>query len=797
MSKEIKCSHCQLEFPEDVMIKDEVNGETVHFCCKGCQGVYKILHEEDLDSFYNKVGNRKLAPPTEKLLDSSTFDSEAFQKQYLKEREGFYEISLVIEGIHCSACVWLNEQVLYERDGVIDASINFSTHRAKVLFDKNKVKLSEIVELIRAIGYDAYPFEVSEQKSRLDRERRDYYIRMSVAIFGTMNIMWIAIALYTGYFTGIEQSMKNILNIAEWIISTPVLFYSGWIFFRGAYYGLKNRYVNMDLLIASGSLLTYLYSIYITLYELGEAYFDSVSMIITFILIGKFLELLSKRNISENLDLISKYQPTEVEIIKDGKSERILVEDVKVGDNIVIRAGERVGVDGTVQSGSGSLDESSLTGEFQPVRKDIGDQIWSGTLLQEGYLEVRADESYKSSRISKLVELLEDAISSKPDIENMANRISGVFSSVILIISLLTFMGWYFYSDSFNTSFIIAVSVIIIACPCALGLATPIATLIGLNLGTKRGLLFKEAKHLETVAKARYLAIDKTGTITVGKPIVTDFQKFGEFDIEPLIALLKSSKHPVSKGVLNSFDEVEKSPKLLNIETIPARGVKATLNDMEIAGGNKEFMKSLGVKNIPETDGTHYIYSVNREAVALFTLQDQIREDAREYLQKIRDLGVEITILSGDTEESVKAIANQIGVKSYQSGLKPEDKLNWIQEKQKSGSVVMVGDGVNDILALGTADIGISMGSGTDIAIEVSDVVLQKDSMESLYSAFRVSKTTFNLVKQNLGLSLIYNAITVPLAVAGYIIPLIAAISMSLSSIIVVLNSVRIGWKFK
>ena len=793
----INCSHCQLEFPEEQMIKDEVNGKEVHFCCKGCQGVYKILHEEELDSFYNKVGNRKLAPPTEKLLDSSTFDGEAFQKQYLKEKNGFYEISLVIEGIHCSACVWLNEQVLYDQEGVIDASINFSTHRAKVLFDKSKIKLSEIIEVIRAIGYDAYPYEVSENKSRLDRERRDYYIRLSVALFGTMNIMWIAIALYTGYFTGIEQSMKNILNVAEWIIATPVLFYSGWIFFRGAYFGLKNRYINMDVLIAVGSLLTYLYSIYITLNELGEAYFDSVSMIITFILIGKFLELLSKRNISENLDLISKYQPTEVEVIRNGKSEKILVEDVKVGDQVIIRAGERIGVDGTILSGSGSIDESSLTGEFSPVKKDVNDEVLSGTLLQEGYIEVRADEDYQSSRISKLVELLEDALNKKPNIENMANSISGVFSAVILSLSLLTFVSWYFATDDFNYSFIIAVSVIIIACPCALALATPIATLIGLNLGTKRGLLFKEAKHLETVAQAKYLAIDKTGTITVGKPVVTEFTKLSDFEIEPLIALLKSSKHPVSKGVLEYLDEVETDVKIEDIKTLPARGVKASINRKEIAGGNREFMESLGVKNIPKVSNTHYIYSVNGEAVALFELKDQIRKDTAENLKKIADLGVEITILSGDIEESVKDVANSIEVKNYQSGLKPEDKLKWIKEKQKSGSVVMVGDGVNDILALGTADIGISMGSGTDIAIEVSDVVLQKDSMDTLYSAFRISRTTLNLVKQNLSLSLIYNGITIPLAIAGYVIPLVAAISMSFSSIIVVLNSVRIGWRFK
>ena len=290
-------------------------------------------------------------------------------------------ISLVIEGIHCSACVWLNEQVLYETQGVIKANINFSTNRAKIVFDKNIIPLSKIIDTIRAIGYDAVPFEITEQKEQLDKERRDYYIRLSVAIFGVMNIMWIAIALYAGYFSGIEQDVKTILNIAEWILATPVLFYSGWIFFRGSYFAIKNRIVNMDLLVASGAFLTYLYSIYITVTESGEAYFDSVAMIITFILVGKFLELLSKRSIAESLDLIGKYQPLEVEL---ENGEKIAISDLKIGDKVKIKAGERIGVDGKISEGEGTVDEAMITGESIPVLKKVGDKVLSGTLLTDG-----------------------------------------------------------------------------------------------------------------------------------------------------------------------------------------------------------------------------------------------------------------------------------------------------------------------------------------------------------------------------------------------------------------------------
>jgi len=783
---EVPCTHCHLEFPEDIQIKDGEN----YFCCKGCQGVYHLIHDKELDSYYSKVGNRELAPPQKSLLTSETFDGEIFQKQYIKTGlKGFSEISLIIEGIHCSACIWLNEQILYETDGIIQANINFSTNRAKIVFDQNQIKLSTIIETIRSIGYDAVPFEITEKKERLDRERKDYYIRLSVGIFSVMNIMWISIALYAGYFSGIEQNVKTILNIAEWILSTPVLFYSGSIFFKGAYFGIKNRVVNMDILVASGGLLIYLYSIYITIFELGDAYFDSVAMIITFILIGKFLELLSKRGISESLDLIGKYQPREVEKVG---GQKVAVENLKIGDLILVRSGERVGVDGKIIKGSGTVDESTITGENLPILKYENDKVLSGTLLIDGYLEIKVLKDFKNSHIARLVSLLEDAMNKKPDIENMANRLSGVFSTVILTLSILTFLVWSFFGDEISFAFITAVSVLIIACPCALALATPIATLVGLNIGTKKGILFKEAKFLETMAKADILAIDKTGTITEGKPKVISFQKFANFSENRLFTLLKTSKHPISKGVLEYLGE-KSLLEISDFKTIPAQGLIANIEEVKVLGGNQKLLLENGVSVIEKDRVSQFYYVENGVVKALFELEDTLRKDAKDGIQKIKDLGINITILSGDSKKSVLQISDEVGIKSWKSDMKPQDKLIWIKEKQKAGKVVvMVGDGVNDILALASADIGIAMGSGTDIAMEVGDVVLQKDSIISLFESFKISKRTFSLIKQNLGISLIYNSLTIPIAMAGYVIPLIASISMSFSSILVVLNSIRV-----
>jgi Cu+-exporting ATPase len=459
-----------------------------------------------------------------------------------------------------------------------------------------------------------------------------------------------------------------------------------------------------------------------------------------------------------------------------------------------VRSGERIGVDGVIVTGTGSVDEATITGESQAILKEVDSEVLSGTLLTDGYLEVEVTKDYKNSHISRLVSLLEDAMSRKPNIENLANRLSGLFSIIILSLSLITFIGWFILSDGdFNISFITAVSVLIIACPCALALATPIATLIGLNIGTKKGILFKEAKFLETMAKADILAIDKTGTLTEGKPEVVDVERLKEYSKDRLFSLLKLSQHPISKGVLNYIGEF-KRVELTEIETLPALGVVAKDGDIEIMGGSINLMRERGVE-IPERDieGSLFYYAENGILKTIFRLEDTLRDDAKDGIAKIKSMGIEVVILSGDNRSAVETIGDEVGIYHRESGLKPLDKLNWIKKRQlEERVVVMVGDGVNDILALGTADIGIAMGSGTDIAMEVGDVVLQQDSIKSLADSFTVSRRTFRLIKQNLGLSLIYNALTIPIAMAGYVIPLVASISMSFSSLIVVLNSIRV-----
>jgi len=589
------------------------------------------------------------------------------------------------------------------------------------------------------------------------------------------------------------------VDIAEGILATPVLFYSGWVFFRGAYYGLKTKVVNMDLLVATGAFLTYIYSIYITVMEQGEAYFDSVSMIITFVLIGKFLEVLSKKSAADTLDIMNKNIPSEVKVLKNNIISTSKLDDVQVGDIVIVSSGEKVLLDGEIIKGDGSFDESNLTGESEPVYKSLGANVVSGTTSIDADIHFRASKDFKHSTLCNLVTLLESAINKKPKIQQMANRLSEHFSTAILSLSFITFIVWWIWPHSFETSFMIGISVIIIACPCALALATPVATLVGLGLGASRGILFKEAAQLETMAKVDTLVLDKTGTITVGKPEVINEIIYEEFDRQLLYSLVKSSNHPVAQGIFKYIENENISEIVLDEFTqLPALGIRATYKDINFLGGNIQLLLDNNIEVEFISEETLFYFVIDKKVVAIYELRDKIKEGAKELVNNLKSKGIETIMLTGDNENIAKRVALEVGINKCIYEQTPQTKSDYISALHvENKRVVMVGDGINDILALAQADIGIVMGSGSDIAVEVGDVVLLDDSLKSLGDAFKISRTTFGLIKQNLFISLGYNAITIPLAMAGYVIPLVAAISMSVSSLLVVGNSMRIRYKWK
>lgn len=555
----------------------------------------------------------------------------------------------------------------------------------------------------------------------------------------------------------------------------------------------------MDTLVATGALLTYIYSIYITLTRSGEAYFDSVTMIVTFVLVGKFLEVLSKKSVADTLDIMNKNLPNDVKIVQRNSVITKNVNDVAVGEVVLVDAGAKIALDGEIVQGSGTFDESSLTGESEPVYKSIGDTIISGTVSIDADIHYKVTKDFAHSTMSNIVSLLENAMNNKPRIQQLANRLSEYFSTIILLFAALTFVVWYVYSGSFEHSFMIAISVIVIACPCALALATPVATLVGLSIASKRGILFKEALQLETMAKSDVLVLDKTGTITKGRPEVVAEKKYKTFENSLLYSLLANSKHPIAKGVSNYiFCEDLEYFNLDALKNVPSQGITAMYKGKMVAGGNAKLMQTLGLEVKSSSENSEFYFAYAGELLAKYELFDMPREDAKDAIAKIKKLGIKIIMLTGDHKQSAQKVADMVGISLFEYEQTPQDKAKYIKQLHKENkNIVMAGDGVNDILALASSDIAIAMGNGSDIAIEVSDVVLLNDTFSSLYDSFKISKKTFWMIKENLALSLVYNGITIPLAMAGYVIPLVAALSMSVSSLLVVGNSMRIKFGYK
>ena len=801
------CKHCAGHFEGEAII--DANGD--EFCCNGCKNVYAYLNSQGFGEFYSKLkkGEQNLAKPSSKHFDKQSASS-MFSKLLRRDENSPFicELEVLISGIHCPACIWLNEKALSNLEGVLELNISATTSKARVLFDERKTALEDILNLIIAIGYDPKPFnEVKGAKNSLSRE---YYARLIVALACSMNIMWVAIALYSGYFEGLSLGAKKILHFAEFVLASPPVFYTASVFYRSALSSLKLRQISMDVNVSLGILSVYFYSVYAMLSGAEQVYFDSACMLVTFIFAGKFLQTKATQKAAQELENISSLFVEQVMSVKNNSRIPSIsefkpcdVSEVKSGDFVLLRSGERAMIDGVVLSGEASVDNSSINGESVPVGISKDDALLSGALCAEGSVIYKATSSFQGSFLNKLSKLLSNASFARAEIEELANKISSHFGWAILGLCVASFIFWSAANISAwsgASAFGVAISVLVIACPCALSLATPIATLVAMGTATKRSVVFKDAKVLETLAKCDIIAFDKTGTLSKANLKVSSEQRFLPFDDGALLALASASAHPISKAVasyilektctLSSFNQ----GILENIQNIAGKGITATYKGVKIAGGSAAFVKSLGASLADDTgdSSSEYYFMYDNKLVARFFLDDELREGAKASIKELKKMGLKVLMLSGDKQIVASKVARELGIDESHGELNPEQKALLIKELQKSANVVMVGDGINDILALKSANVGIAMGSGASVSVGVSDVVLLRDELSDLVFALRQAKKTFKIIKENLFISLVYNALSIPLAMAGFIIPLFAAISMSFSSLLVVLNSLRL-----
>lgn len=782
----MKCSHCRLDFDEKQMLQ---KGQ-FFFCCKGCETVFELLYNKGLQDFYEKLGDKTLTPAK---LDNELLNFTNFLRH---TDEGFSEIYLFIEGIHCAACVWLNEKILIEEQGIIEVNVNLLTHKARIVFDEKVLSLERILDLIQSIGYKPSAYDPLKQEQKAVSTKREFYSKLVVAIACVMNIMWIAVAKYAGFFSFMDAGTKDILNFAEFILASPVLFYTGSSFYQGAFYSLKHKQISMDFLVIFGSTLAYIYSVWAMFSRAGEVYFDSVAMIVCFVFVGKYLEVLVKKNATDTMDSLNDFLKGEILVFNGKEFAPKDAYEVKIGDLIQLKTGNKILIDGVCVRGEASIDTSSLSGENEPVLIKVDDEINSACIVLDGSLEYKATKCYADSKLSQIISLLELSQNNKPKIQSLVAQISLYFSRTVLTLALLCFCFWYFLKhSSAEFALINAISVLIIACPCALALATPVSNLIALFQALKLKVLFKSSSKIEDLSKCNMAVFDKTGVLTDLRLQISRYTLDKKANLNELLAFIKLSNHPVSVSISQFLQEkVRKNEHLCftNIKELRAKGISARLNEDEFIGGNTNFLQECGMKMNENFEDTHFIFAKNGEILASFEFQSVLRSGASELVKYLQSLKMPIKILTGDNEKATLKIASKLGIKDYQAQCHPEKKMHIVSNLSKKHKVLMVGDGINDALALKNAAVAVSLKQGSDLAVENSDIILLKNDLSALKQTIKLSKKTFIIIKQNLAFSLCYNALTIPLAFLGLINPLIAATSMSLSSVVVILNALRI-----
>ena len=711
------------------------------------------------------------------------------------------EIELLIEGMSCASCAARIEKKLNTLAGVKKAAVNLASNKAYIQFVPGIINQAEIEEAIESLDYGVQTTSrVLSEKRKSRKQNRESWqkIRFFVALFLSFPLFYMMVANWVG---------KSQFMIDPWIqffLATPVQFFSGWPFYRGAYHSLKSGSASMDVLVALGTSVAYFYSLISLVAGWGVFYFESSAMLITIILLGKLLEERAKWRASEAVEKLVELQPETAHVLQNGIEKDIPAERIKVGDMVVAKPGERIPVDGIIVEGSSTVDESLLTGESMPVEKHPGCEVIGGSINQEGSFIFWATKVGADMVLARIIKMVEEAQSSKAPLERLADRVSTVFVPVIIILSVITFLGWYVEGAGFADSLMHMVTVLVVACPCALGLATPTAVIVGIGLGAEKGIFFRGGEYLEGIGKVDTVLLDKTGTITWGTPSVDDFFIPSPFDINETWAIIASgekwSEHPLGQA-LNRYGEKLGVPdkKIKNFEALPGKGVRFQYQDEVWYIGKEELLESQGIdltevveyKSRWEREGKTVVVAASGGKVrAIVALTDTIKDEAREVISELKQMGLEVAMVTGDQEIVAQAIAQKAGMDKVFSGVMPDEKVGIVRKLKEEGRVVaMVGDGINDAPALAQTDVGIAIGTGTDIAIESADVILMNGELRSLISALRLSQFTRRKIKQNLIWAFIYNLVTVPLAMFGIFTPIMGGVAMALSSTSVVTNS--------
>ena len=721
------------------------------------------------------------------------------------------KVEFKITGMSCAACSARIEKALNALPGVFSATVNLATERATVEFSGNELSFQHIQAKVKKLGYEAHDpanaGDVDREKQLREAEVRGQRRRFLLSAT-------LSFPLLLGMILHMAAILPDLAHIlmhpyVQLALATPVQFIAGWPFYRGAWAALRNGSANMDVLVALGTSAAYFFSIANLLTGDPHLYFETSAILITLIILGKMLEAVAKGRTSEAIKALMGLQPKTARVVRDGAETDIPIEAVQVGDVIVVRPGEKVPVDGVIVEGDSTLDESMLTGESLPVDKKVGDSVAGATINKFGSFKFQATKVGKDTALAQIIRIVEAAQGSKAPIQRFADIVSGYFVPTVVALAVLTFLGWYFVLDpgNFTRALVNFTAVLVIACPCALGLATPTSIMVGTGKGAENGILIRGAEHLENAHRLTTIVLDKTGTITKGQPSVTNILPLNGLSETELLQqaaqVEQSSEHPLAQAIVKHA-QAQNLPLAApsSFIAIPGQGVRATVGDQQILVGARRLLQENNIDfaaTIPEIERleqqgkTVMLIAAGGIINGLIAVADTVKEDSAAAVAELQQLGIEVWMITGDNERAARTIAAGIGIANVLAEVLPEHKAEKVAALKQEGKVVaMVGDGINDAPALATADVGFAIGTGTDVAIEAADITLMRGDLGGIVAAIRLSRATMRNIRQNLFWALFYNSLGIPLAAAGYLTPVIAGAAMAFSSVSVVLNALRL-----
>lgn len=796
------CYHCGLPVPAGSRYETKVLGEQRAMCCPGCQAVAEAIVAADLSDYYryrSEDARQGQALVPEALREFELYDKPELQKSFVEQSgEHIREAALIMEGITCAACIWLNERHINAMPGVLSFQINYSTQRARVRWDDSQIRLSDILKAITQIGYVAHPYDAGRQDEVYKRERRKALRRLAVAGLGMMQVMMLSVALYAGDYSGMETNLRDFFRWVGLILTTPVVLYSAKPFFASAWRDLRFRQLGMDVPVSLAIGTAYVASVWATITGTGEVYYDSVTMFTLFLLASRFLEMGARQRAGRAMEELVKLLPAMATRIIEGRDEVVAVSELGLGDRVRVKPGETIAADGVVLDGHSSVDESLLTGESMPVTKEVGDTVIGATVNMDSPLLIEVQAVGQGTVLSSIQKLLERAQQEKPHLAMLADRIASWFVGAILILAMIVGVFWYLHSP--GEAFWVVLSVLVVTCPCALSLATPAALTAATLRLSQLGILTTRGHALETLARVNHVVFDKTGTLTHGRLSLQAVRIIGDMEEGRLRAIAANmervSEHPIARALMAGQ---EQGLLVSGAQATVGRGIEAMVEGVRYRLGRLDYVQELAGENNQTDTSTAgsaiTVYLANSSGVqGEFVLTDEVRDQARPVVDILKVRGIKVSLLSGDRPDTVAALASELGIEHAMGGLLPDDKLRLIRQFHQQGdTVLMLGDGVNDAPVLAAAQVSIAMGSGTQLAQASADMVLLTEHLDHILLGMDKAGQTLGIIRQNLAWALLYNLIALPLASTGHVAPWMAAIGMSLSSLVVVMNALRLN----